>query len=131
MIDVSTHPEIARIQREVVAAENQKRVTQQMEEAERARLRTEQGKYLRKHVKEMIELYQDQRQELHEIVGRVWFAEQAYRNLTGVSSSEFSEETLLEISLPTLLPSNNWNIGFTTTRQAVSGYYSDRKWGKA
>lgn len=127
---IEDHPLMAQIKADVEKTNQQQRIEAELAEAERKRLRHEQGTYLRKQSNEFIQKYEEARIQMHALLGQVWEANQEFSRVTGQPSPDFHENLFLEINLPTLLPTNNWAAqNFSTTRAAVTAYFSNRgKW---
>jgi hypothetical protein len=128
-MDISQHPDIKRIQAEVEEVNRKAERQRLQDQAEAARLRGEQGKYLAAQFNSAVEEYEVLRKQTHATVGKIWAAVQAYSRLTGFNPPGFLDQTFNEINVPTLIqdpsPWANFNSGFSTTRASVMNWFSN------
>ena len=75
-----------------------------------------------------LQAYERGRVELHERLGTLFIANLEYSRITGMSHNSFDEMRWSSIHIPTLKPSADWNVGFSTTQSAYHRYFTSQKW---
>ena len=125
--DVGSHPLMRQILEDVEQGRAQSKLDAELTQLEQSRLRHEQGQYLRKQYERCLADYEAKRAELHEVVGQLWNATQAYSRVVGQLPSGFAENMFNKIDLPSLAPTaKKWDSGFSTTRAAVMAWFASR-----
>ncbi|MBL8353177.1 MAG: hypothetical protein JNL87_23025 [Burkholderiaceae bacterium] len=129
--EMMDHPLMRQVQADIVEARRLADMKRMEDAQEAARIRAEQGVFLRKQFHDAVDEYEEQRRVLHQILGRVWIASQEYSRVTGSPPPDFPENTFNEINTPTLRPAaNHWSSGFSTARAAVMGWFAStgKRW---
>ena len=125
-MEIKDHPEIKRIKQEVEEANRIEEQQRLLTHAEQQQLRAEQGRVLAEQHLQDIQRYEELRTLLHQHLGVVWRGAQEYSKVTGQLPGTFPESIFNSIDLPSLSKPNHWSAGFSTTRQAVLAYFSNR-----
>jgi hypothetical protein len=131
MNTIEQHPEYKRMMAEVQKSAADAKLQRELDAGERARLRAEQGKYLREQHNEAVAEYEAARLKLHQTVGVVWHSAQEYSRVTGTMPNDFSEGLFNDINLPSLRPAPHaWSNPFSTTRASVMAWFASngKRW---
>lgn len=122
--ELLSHPLMRQAMTELQTKKSEAELDRNLAIGEAQRIRAEQGLELKSRVDTAIGKYEEGRKVLHQILGELFEANQAFEKLCGRSMGVLTESVFLEINLPTLRPTSYWHTG-STTLDAQRGYFSN------
>lgn len=94
-------------------------------------LKVQRAQEARQHtesMKQAIQEYELLRQDIHEVLGRIYVNYVAANNLLAFPSPDLSLKDFREVNVPTLLPQTFIDAGWTSTAAAMADPSSSYKW---